>query len=106
MCLTLDISEKVTDHSKSKDSNGDTERGREKNFFISDGNKNETVIWEGPQRFAQQIWKLASAQKLHWKIDSGFINTNQILEVTMMSFNRWSTTFKKKKKQSIVYSYK
>lgn len=46
MCLILDISEKVIDHPKSKDSNGDAERGREKKVFIYDENKNETVSWE------------------------------------------------------------
>ena len=46
MCLTLDISEKVTDHSKSKDSKGDTERGREKISSFLMGIKMK-VIWEG-----------------------------------------------------------
>lgn len=44
MCLTSDISEKVTDHSKSKDGNGDAEC--QFFFFIANGNEKETAIWE------------------------------------------------------------
>lgn len=52
--LTLDISEKVTDHSKSKDSNGDTERGREKISSFLMGIKMKQPFWKAcPQRLAQ-----------------------------------------------------